>query len=406
MVYDASEVWGGGLKNAIVNWINGVRPDSWNENRLPASSTFAVAQRHFYWLQESDLLSPDREQRIAAERMFGDDRERTPERHVLFSANPSFDEALTAAVQEKWISAWLYLRHRLESGDTSEGLRTEFRIVSRHLDSALISSDNARHVSLRALARSMRNLGANVNGKGRPKVTSDLVRVLDEVRSLKSSAKSGRDKGEWSEALDDLNEAIVMLREIDGTENARGSKHLLDAELADTFGQVGGIERRWAMASTDADQRSEHLERSKAAYDRGFELEQQLPRDAMEATSYNRINRLVARVLLQPQVLNGLNFDSVEVLGELHVAEDILNYRMRGSGQRDPCLYCDVGTINLLRGTDWLPTVQQLEKLRPPQFVYSSWLSTLTTINAVASSVRPELQDAIRLLERAARYAR
>jgi len=234
---------------------------------------------------------------------------------------------------------------------------------------------------------------------------SNVDRTLEEVRSLKASAKSDRDSGFWGDSLGDLNEAIQKLRRVDRTDIPLGFSHAIDAELADTYGQVGGVERRWAMECANFDQK-QHLERSLAAYDIGFEFERQLSRDLVEAPTYNRVNRLVARVLLQPTVLNDASLESTDFSNELREADNILGVRIKGPGQRDPWVYCDIGTVKLLLGTDWLQVVQQIQKLRPPPFVYDSWLSTLTMINAVASHLLPELPDAIRQVERAARYSR
>jgi hypothetical protein len=234
-------------------------------------------------------------------------------------------------------------------------------------------------------------------------MTDNLEGTLREVRSLKASAQSARDDGDWADAVDDLNMAVTLVRKVRESGLARGSEARLDAELADAYGQIGGVERRWGLASIGLDRRH-HLQLSTDAYDNGFVLEQHL--EAREAATYNRINRLVGRVLLDPGVLEGVSKDSVDVPLELSVAEEILEAYIEASRQRDPWAYCDMGTIKVLRGEDWLPVVRALERLRPPHFVYESWLSTLAPLSEVASAIRPALPELIELVERAARYTR
>jgi hypothetical protein len=232
-------------------------------------------------------------------------------------------------------------------------------------------------------------------------MSEERDKTLEEVRSLKASAKSARDDGDWVDAIAALHEAIAWLRDVRGSA-APGSDERLDAELADTYGQIGGIERRWGLEST-GDERRERLRRSQNAYDRGFALEQNLA--TREASTYNRINRLVGRVLLRPGVLEDAPVDDVDVLTELGVAEVILDSHTAGPRQRDPWAFCDAGTIKLLRGSDFRPVLRALERLQPPRFVYESWLSTLRPLSEVASTVRPDLPDVVRQVERAARYA-
>jgi hypothetical protein len=142
------------LPDAIEQWARGESAESWKgDGSLPAGSTFTVAQSHFFWQQEPMLERPDQELQGAAERALGENPERSPERLVLFSANPQFDAVLTAAVREKWISAWLYLRHRVEAGKCPEDLWAAFQILSRHVESALTGSDDDRHIELRHEAR-------------------------------------------------------------------------------------------------------------------------------------------------------------------------------------------------------------------------------------------------------------
>lgn len=213
---------------------------------------------------------------------------------------------------------------------------------------------------------------------------------LDDVLALKALAKSARDDGDWEGALSDLQEAISTLqaRKAGVSSSSPGA---LNAELADAYGLVGGVERRWGL-SLSGDERQGHLAASVAAYNRGFAYEEHLPPN--EANSYNLVNRLVARVLLNPGMLEGIR-------GDLETAEDILTKQIESARQKDPWAYCDLGTIRLLLGKpDALHTFKELDRLRTPRFVYDSTLATLEPLSKVAGAMRPDLEQAVAQLAR------
>lgn len=130
-----------------LRYVKGGMP-SWRT--LPSGGTFAVAQASFQWRHDDMLTRPDIEQRERAEQILGKDQERTPEPLVLFAKNVQFDSELRAAVREKWIAAWLYLRHlNTSEGMDQDDVRIKLMVVSRMVEQALGSSDDARHRSLR-----------------------------------------------------------------------------------------------------------------------------------------------------------------------------------------------------------------------------------------------------------------
>ncbi|MGH8625650.1 MAG: hypothetical protein ACREYC_10385 [Gammaproteobacteria bacterium] len=127
------------IRDAIPSW-----------RTLPPGGTFAVAQASFQWRQDHMLIRPHDEQRERAEQILGRDQQRQPERLVLFADNEYFDAALRAAVREKWIAAWLYLRHLSTSnGADQDEIRTELMVVSPMALQALSSSNDVRHIRLR-----------------------------------------------------------------------------------------------------------------------------------------------------------------------------------------------------------------------------------------------------------------
>jgi hypothetical protein len=162
------------LKPALERWSRPqqLRNDgTLSEKALPSGGTFAVAQASFSWQQEAMLIRPDIEQRDGAERILGKDQERLPERLVLFAGNEQFDAELRAAVRERWIAAWLYLRH-LNTSDATypEDVRTELLVVSQLVQHALTSSQDPRHARLR---REIRDLLRAERGRKRPPETGD-----------------------------------------------------------------------------------------------------------------------------------------------------------------------------------------------------------------------------------------
>jgi hypothetical protein len=218
---------------------------------------------------------------------------------------------------------------------------------------------------------------------------------LDEVLGLKASAKGARDDQDWPAAVNDLEDALDILDQM-----SPDSSKALIAEVADTYGMIGGVERRWALASEGA-ARAEHFGKSVAAYDRGFEYEARL--GYQNATTYTRINRLVGRVLMQPSILSNED-DFLNLLHELAEAERLVIDQIDGPRKRDPWAYCDLLTIQLLSGTQAaaLSTFDILVGLRPPSFVYTSALDTLRPLSEVASSIRPQLAIAVERLQKLA----
>ncbi len=141
------------LKSALESWPSPVstRNDrTLSQSVLPPAATFKVAQASFLWQQDAMLAPPHVEQREGAERILGKDQERRPERFILFADNEQFDAELRAAVRERWIAAWLYLRHLSTAGEACpDDIRAELMVVSRLVEQALSSSRDARHMRLR-----------------------------------------------------------------------------------------------------------------------------------------------------------------------------------------------------------------------------------------------------------------
>jgi hypothetical protein len=225
--------------------------------------------------------------------------------------------------------------------------------------------------------------------------------LLDRVSALKADAKSARDNRNWEEAINYVQEAISLL-EARMANAASLLPSWLGSQLADSFGLMGGIEKRWGLTLA-GQERQWHLEASVAAYDSGFKYEHKLQRN--EETTYNLVNRLVGRVLLDPSLLQKKGVADSQFSDELGEAENILTGQVESVRQKDPWAYCDLGTIRLLRGDqNALRTFRNLDRLRPPKFVYESTLSTLQPLQEVAADQRPDLVQAVDQLRRSAGY--
>lgn len=226
----------------------------------------------------------------------------------------------------------------------------------------------------------------------------------DEIAELKTSAKNARLDRDWPGALLDLHDAIDLLLQGISEGTRRGSTFdILAAELADTYGMVGGTERRWGLESFGME-RERHLKASIDAYDLGYRYERELR--GRDATTYNRLNRLVGRVLLNSEVLEAGAADSVEMISELEDVESVVLEQLDGPRAEDPWAYCDLATIQLLLGSgSALATLSGLDNLRPARFVYTSALETMRPLAEAAGGFRPDLFIAVERLSRGERYA-
>jgi hypothetical protein len=140
------------LAGALESWPSPPSPGNGrksSEQSLPPAATFKVAQANFQWHQESILLPPHTELRNMAELIFGKDQDKIPELLFLFAENDSFNAALNAAVRERWVAAWLYIRHIYQGQAIPDERMSELTRFAQFAEYALRSSDDPRHVRLR-----------------------------------------------------------------------------------------------------------------------------------------------------------------------------------------------------------------------------------------------------------------
>jgi hypothetical protein len=164
-----------GLEDALGSWPSPPLPGRPKpSSALPPAATAQVAQASFEWQRDPILTPPHIEQRRAAELVVAADQEQDPQRLVLFAENEDFNAELQAAVQEKWIASWLYLRHVSAADDGSlHEDNPELVTVASLVNQVLKHSSIPRHIRLREeieifleLRRSRRRVreGDNING--------------------------------------------------------------------------------------------------------------------------------------------------------------------------------------------------------------------------------------------------
>jgi tetratricopeptide (TPR) repeat protein len=226
--------------------------------------------------------------------------------------------------------------------------------------------------------------------------------LLQVVRELKTKAKNRRDLGRYPAAIAILEEAVQALEtELAGTTLAERRAQLA-AELADCYGLLGGIHRRWGLS--DSQKRASQLLESFNAYDKGYEM-YEAHEEYKIAISYNRLNRLVSYLLFDPVSLDGPpahlpNDQTLSVKAELEKAGDILRQQLLLERRGDIWALADLALVNLLldRGTA-ASAYAEFIAASPPNYCYDSALSVLHSLAELELPMKAKLNEAVKLLE-------
>ena len=227
--------------------------------------------------------------------------------------------------------------------------------------------------------------------------------LLQRIRELKTPAKNQRDFKRYDRAAALSKQAIdLAFREYETTDVPEWHAALA-SELSDCFGILGGIERRWALDPRyDATHRSMHLEQSVNAYDQGYRYESDPSVGNTSNSTYNRLNRLLVRLLLDPVRLsvNGNTADpeagdTLNVRAELEaVAADI-----EAQGTDSIWAAADLSLLNVLLGRqDAASAYAGFEKKSPPDFACQSALDAIAPLAAIDLPTAGELKSAERRL--------
>jgi hypothetical protein len=239
---------------------------------------------------------------------------------------------------------------------------------------------------------------------------------IQRIRELKTEAKNRRDRGlrRYPRAVELLHDAIQLGKaDLDAIEPGKADpagssatevQAQLAVELADCHGLLGGVERRWALEGP-AEDRAAHLLASISAYDDGCKLEADERHGIVN--SYNRVNRLLVRLLLQPELLGsrgtvdlGGGTDPLDVREELAATATAIADQLAGPRRGDHWAMADLALIQvLLDQADAVTAYARFNAASPPDYVYTSVLAGLRPLADLPLSSAPTLRNAVRSLE-------
>jgi hypothetical protein len=229
---------------------------------------------------------------------------------------------------------------------------------------------------------------------------------IQRIRELKTEAKNRRDRGlrGYPRAVELLNDAIRLGKtQLAGSSSAEVQAQLA-VELADCHGLLGGVERRWALEGPEED-RAAHLLASISAYDDGCRLEDD--KRCGIVNSYNRVNRLLVRLLLQPECLDlggtvdlGAGTVALDVRQELAATATALAAQLVGPRRGDHWAMADLALIQvLLDQADAVTAYAGFNAASPPDYVYTSVLAGLRPLADLRLRSASAIQKAISSLE-------
>jgi hypothetical protein len=231
--------------------------------------------------------------------------------------------------------------------------------------------------------------------------------LSEQILEAKTAAKNLRDRGlkGYRRAVNRLQEAIAKAQEGLEETNVPDLRRNYARHLADCFGMIGGVERRWGLEG-EADERSSHLVASCQAYDAGcgFEWDEQYDIRA----SYNLVNRLTGRLLLCPDLLReerktdpGFGLAPINFPEEMQQAiGKIVDYL---ANKGDFWAEADLALLRMLtRGEEPESAYAIFLSLSPPRYAFESALDGLRPLAALPLSSSRKLQAAVALLK--ARY--
>jgi hypothetical protein len=230
---------------------------------------------------------------------------------------------------------------------------------------------------------------------------------VQRIRQLKTEAKNRRDRGlkGYPRAVELLREAIELGKPCLAESTIGEFRAQVAAELADCHGLLGGIERRWALDGP-SEHREDHLLASISAYDEGFKLEDDEQYGIVN--SYNRVNRLMVRLLLRPELLDsdgavnvGGGTTPLDVRKELVTTASTIAEQLAGPRRGDYWAMADLAMTQVMLGqVDPVTAYAKLNAASPADYVYTSALTGLRPLAELPLRTSPALRDAVRLLEK------
>jgi hypothetical protein len=230
--------------------------------------------------------------------------------------------------------------------------------------------------------------------------------LVDEISDLKTQAKNRRDLKRYERAVSILNEAIGLAeRSLEIQELRRR----LAEELADCYGLLGGVQRRWALDPNYRDERALHLRESIRAYDNAWKYESG---DYGVVNSYGMLNRLISRLLYDKDSLFvdavtsfGNDVAPLNVRAKLEKAREAIEAQLVQARRDDCWAAADFALVTvLLEKADPISAYASFVSTSPPAYAYKSVVDVLRPLAELEWRVAPALKDAIAYVEE--RFAR
>jgi hypothetical protein len=213
-----------------------------------------------------------------------------------------------------------------------------------------------------------------------------LAKITRKKWKAGSSTDPARDQ-DFDTAVRDLDQAVATLKEWQHD----GSPYYRDAvrDIGDCLGVKGGTYRDWDKYAAAA-----------ASYDEGLSYEVDTQQLGGQPNSYCRVQRLVCRVLAEPEefVRSGRALD-VDLDEELASAIGVVGSQVKIRtdsqwAQADVALLLQLlATRQPMKNAAAVEAWDELDDMGPDRFVYES---TLETVKALASRLSPLLDAASR----------
>jgi hypothetical protein len=208
--------------------------------------------------------------------------------------------------------------------------------------------------------------------------------VIEEARRLKSEAMDARDVGQFDRAVRLLGRAERGLRstleELKGARKAEeppGRQETAVAnQLVHILGSTGGVLRRKGDYGPAA-----------RFYDAGWDFEKPAAGYGI-VNSYNLVQRLVARLFLEPRaVADNLEVEGLRVREELDRARQEIERQIAGERNKDEYAAADLATVLLLLGDPvWMKILDGFLMSRPEPYAVQVTLETLEALSARATA--------------------
>jgi len=201
-----------------------------------------------------------------------------------------------------------------------------------------------------------------------------------------------------------LTEAIgIASAELNGS-NLGELRGEMAKELADCYGLMGGVQRRWADESS-GDERWARLKLSIAAYDEGFRFESD--EQYRIANSYNLVNRLLVRLVLhygqlaaEGKIVIGSADPPVDLTGKLDEAAAEIRKQLAGPRHGDYWAMADLALIDVILGRSPAAVAYaDFFGASPPDFAYVSAIGALRPLAELPMPRATALGEAMNLLE-------